>query len=312
MPTPHPATVAGTFESIEAKIRRDAEGTAFGGDFEWLCQWFLEHAPRYRGQFDKVWLWKDWPERWGTDAGIDIVARTRTGELWAIQSKADHPDRAIPKREIDSFLSESNRPEFAYRLLMATTDDIGATARRTLHAQEKPVGLVLRGNFLTEELEWPVQIRGTAAPLARWNPRPHQATAIQAVVNGFEDQDRGRLIMACGTGKTLTALWIAEQLQSSLTLVLVPSLSLVQQNLAEWGRHAAQDFDTLVVCSDESVVQSKAATDSTRSEHVNDTFSVWAIRLSALTCMRPISPSQQQNRVDVITPPRCDNAYLHA
>ncbi len=91
------------------------------------------NAPRYRGQFDQVWLWKDWPERWGADAGIDIVARTRTGELWAIQSKADHPDRAIPKREIDSFLSESSRPEFACRPLMATTDDIGATTRRTLH-----------------------------------------------------------------------------------------------------------------------------------------------------------------------------------
>ena len=245
----------GTFEYIEAKIRRDAEGTTFGGDFEWLCQWFLENAPRYRGQFDKVWLWKDWPERWGTDAGIDIVARTRTGELWAIQAKADHPDRTITKREIDSFLSESNRPQFAYRLLMATTDDIGATARRTLHGQEKPVGLVLRGHFLTEEVQWPVQIGGTAARLPRWTARPHQVTAIEAVVNGYRDHDRGRLIMACGTGKTLTALWIAERLQSSLTLVLVPSLSLVQQNLAEWGRHSTQDFDTLVVCSDESVVQ---------------------------------------------------------
>ncbi len=260
MTTADATSIHGTFEYIEAKIRRDSEGTAFGGDFEWLCRWFLENAPRYRGQFDKVWLWKDWPDRWGTDAGIDIVALTRTGELWAIQSKADHPDRAIPKREIDSFLSESSRPEFAYRLLMATTDDIGATARRTLHAQEKPVGLVLRGHFLTEELEWPVQIRGTVAPLPRWKPRPHQTTAIQAVVNGFQDHDRGRLIMACGTGKTLTALWMAERLQSSLTLVLVPSLSLVQQNLAEWGRHSAEDFDTLVVCSDDSVVQSKADT----------------------------------------------------
>jgi predicted helicase len=257
MPNSNPRLVEGSFEYIEAKIRRDAEGTAFGGDFEWLCKWFLENAPRYRGQFDKVWLWKDWPDRWGTDAGIDIVARTRTGELWAIQAKADHPDRAIPKREIDSFLSESNRSQFAYRLLMATTDDIGATARRTLHGQEKPVGLVLRGHFLTEEVQWPVRIGGTAARLPRWKARPHQATAIEAVVNGFRDRDRGRLVMACGTGKTLTALWIAERLQSSLTLVLVPSLSLVQQNLAEWGRHATEDFDTLVVCSDQTVVQSK-------------------------------------------------------
>jgi predicted helicase len=109
-----PVPAAGTFEYIEAKIRREANGTSFGGDFEWLCRWFLENAPRYRGQFDKAWLWKDWPDRWGTDAGIDLVARTRTGELWAIQAKADHPDRAIPKREIDSFLSESNRSQFAY------------------------------------------------------------------------------------------------------------------------------------------------------------------------------------------------------
>jgi len=260
MTTADAASVHGTFEYIEAKIRRDAEGTAFGGDFEWLCKWFLENAPRYRGQFDKVWLWKDWPDRWGSDAGIDIVALTRTGELWAIQAKADHPDRAISKREIDSFLSESNRPQFAYRLLMATTDAIGVTARRTLHGQEKPVGLVLRGHFLTEEIQWPVQMGAFAARLPRWNARPHQTTAIDAVFNGFRNRDRGRLIMACGTGKTLTALWIAEQLQSSLTLVLVPSLSLVQQNLAEWGRHSAEDFDTLVVCSDDSVVQSKADT----------------------------------------------------
>ena len=260
MTTPDPASVEGTFEYIEAKIRHDAEGTLFGGDFEWLCKWFLENAPRYRGQFDKVWRWKDWPERWGIDAGIDIVALLRTGELWAIQAEAVHRDRAIPKREIDSFLSESNRSQFAYRLLMATTDDIGSTALRTLHDQQKPVGLVLRGNFLTEEVRWPVQIGGTAARLPQWKARPHQATAIESVVNGFRDHDRGRLIMACGTGKTLTALWIAERLQSSLSLVLVPSLSLVQQNLAEWGRHSAADFDTLVVCSDESVLQSQADT----------------------------------------------------
>ncbi|HUG69820.1 MAG TPA: DEAD/DEAH box helicase family protein [Pirellulaceae bacterium] len=258
--SPDPASVEGTFEYIEAKIRRDADGTAFGGDFEWLCRWFLENAPRYRGHFDQIWLWKDWPDRWGADAGIDIVAQTRAGDLWAIQAKADHPDRTIPKREIDSFLSESNRSQFAYRLLMATTDDIGATARRTLHGQEKPVGLVLRGHFLTEEVQWPVQIGGTAARLDRWKARPHQVSAIQAVVNGFRDHDRGRLIMACGTGKTLTALWIAERLQSSLTLVLVPSLSLVQQNLAEWGRHSAEDFDFLVVCSDESVLQHQTDT----------------------------------------------------
>ena len=256
--TSGPIKAKGTFEYIEAKIRRDAEGTTFGSDFEWLCRWFLQNAPRYRGHFDKVWLWNDWPGRWGPDAGIDLVAQTMSGELWAIQAKADHPGRAVTKSEINSFLAESNRPQIAYRLLMATTDLIGRTARRTLNDQEKPVGQILRGDLLTEEVKWPVKINGTATELARWKPKPHQATAIKAVVKGLKDHDRGRLIMACGTGKTLTALWITERLNSSLTLVLVPSLMLVKQNIAEWGRHAAKDFDTLVVCSDESVAGSGA------------------------------------------------------
>ena len=106
MTSSDPVFVAGTFEYIEAKIRRDAEGkTSFGFEFEWLCKWLLETAPSYRGQFDQVWLWKDWPDRWGGLSGIDLVARTRTGELWAIQAKAYRSDRPINKPEIDKFLS---------------------------------------------------------------------------------------------------------------------------------------------------------------------------------------------------------------
>ena len=75
MTTPLPALTKGTFEYIEAKIRRDAEGNSYGGDFEWLCKWFLETAPLYRGRFEKVWLWKDWPGCWGPDCGIDLIAR---------------------------------------------------------------------------------------------------------------------------------------------------------------------------------------------------------------------------------------------
>ena len=121
---------------------------------------------------------------------------------------------------------------------MATTDDIGATARRTLHGQEKPVGLVLRGHFLTEEVQWPIQIGGTAAQLPRWTARRHQVTAIEAVVKGYRDHDRGRLIMACGTGKTLTALWIAE------TQAVRP-LEMTTEEEAEWQalRQAQREFE---------------------------------------------------------------------
>lgn len=246
------------FEQIEALIRRDAGGTtSFGFEFEWLCKWLLETAPCYRGQFDKVWLWKDWPDRWKGLSGIDLVARTRGGELWAIQAKAYRSDRPINKPEIDKFLSDSARAEFAHRLLMGTTDHIGRTARETINGQDKPVTLFLRGDFLTAEVQWPVRIKGTGARLPPWPVKPHQTAAIEAVVNGFRDHDRGRLIMACGTGKTLTSLRINEALGSRRTLLLVPSISLAQQSLKDWGRHAKEDFDCLVVCSDETVASDR-------------------------------------------------------
>jgi predicted helicase len=161
------------------------------------------------------------------------------GRLWAIQAKAVRADRAIPKSELDSFLSESNRPHFDYRLIIATTDDIGRNALETLAGQEKPVGLVLRGELLNAQVEWPTRIGEPPQPLPRKKPRPHQAAAIKDVVRGFCRHERGQLIMACGTGKTLTALWIAEKLASRRTLVLVPSLSLISQTLIEWGRRTS-------------------------------------------------------------------------
>ena len=95
-----------------------------GMAFEQICQWFLTSEPTYAAQLTRVWLWNEWPERWGIDAGIDLVAETTTGNLWAIQAKAYAPDHSITKRDIDTFLSESGRPCFGYRLLIATTDRI--------------------------------------------------------------------------------------------------------------------------------------------------------------------------------------------
>ena len=251
------AAEAGAFEFIEAKIRADAQGTEFGHDFEWLCKWYLENAPIYRGQFRKVWRWNEWPGRWGRDCGIDLVAETHDGETYAVQCKAVSPDHSVTKAEVDSFLSESSRRQIDYRLLIATTDSIGANAMRVIENQATHASVVLRGELVSAEVDWPTAIGGSARKPPRWRPRPHQQKAIKDVRAGFEAYDRGRLIMACGTGKTLTGLWINEALGSRRTLLLVPSISLVQQNLKEWGRHAKEDFDYLVVCSDESVTNDR-------------------------------------------------------
>lgn len=87
----------------------------------------------------------------------------------------------------------------------------------------------------------------------RKRPRAHQTQAIRAVLKGFAASNRGQLIMACGTGKTLTALFIAERLEAKRTLVLVPSLSLLAQTLREWTANTSEDFDCLAVCSDDTV-----------------------------------------------------------
>jgi predicted helicase len=183
-----------------------------------------------------------------------LVVVTYAGDLWAVQAKAYAPGYAIKKADVDSFLSESNRPDFSFRLLVATTDGLGRTAARTIHEQEKPVGLKLLSQLRHDAVEWPdsLAMLEPRAP-ATLEPRPHQVDAVKAVLNGFDGAERGQLLMACGTGKTLTALWIDEALSSSRTLVIVPSLSLLGQTLRAWAANASGPFDYLAACCGETV-----------------------------------------------------------
>jgi predicted helicase len=246
---------SGSFEFIEAQLHAIEQPLEKGLAFERLCVKYLKSAPRYRDRFKKVWHFKDWPGNWGIDKGVDLIAETHSGELWAIQAKAYGEDRSISKRDIDSFLSDSNRPEISFRLLIATTDNIGRNANETIENQEKDVFTCLRGNLVQAEVVWPASLTKPFKALPKKKPRDHQKAAIRDVLKGFKTNKRGQMIMACGTGKTLAALWINERLKSRRTLVLVPSLSLVSQMLDEWNRNSKAKFETLVVCSDETVLR---------------------------------------------------------
>lgn len=246
----------------------DPDPVVRGHQFEPVTGWFLQNDPGYRRIFRKVWMWNDWPDRWGIDAGIDLVAETHTGDLWAIQVKAYAETTSISKRDVDRFLSESGREVFAYRLLVTTTDRFDRIARRTLDAQEKPVGIIARADLLTAEVPWPASLDELtpSPPPKPAQPRPYQMDAINAVVDGFAGGDRGQLIMACGTGKTLTAQFITAKLGARRTLVLVPSLSLLKQTLRVWEANAAEPFDVLAVCSDATVTTADDAGISRVSE----------------------------------------------
>jgi len=226
-----------------------------GKQFEHFVKWFLKADPEWATQVDQVWLWDEWPERWGADCGIDLVILHKDGGNWAVQAKCYAPDHHITKHDVDKFLSESNRPSIQHRLLIATTDFIGGNARQVCDAQEKPVVRFLLSDFEKSALEYPANF--AALPQAKRKPRPeprdHQSEARTAVVQGLQTADRGQLIMACGTGKTYVTLWIKEHLDAQRTLVLVPSLGLLSQLLREWTFAAATPFEVLCVCSDQTV-----------------------------------------------------------
>jgi len=168
-------------------------------------------------------------------------------------------DPHLPGRRVVDVDTEQQDNQLALFLLnvhvlIATTALIGANAQRTIEAQEKPVHVRMRTDLEHAEIDWPADPSDLRAPCPPMkNPRPHQREAINAVAAGFETSERGQMIMACGTGKTLTALWVAEQMDSHKTLVLLPSLSLLKDTLREWTAQATTDFRFLPVCSDVTV-----------------------------------------------------------
>jgi len=241
-----------------------------GKQFEVLCKWILENDPVYKNKLEKVWLWDDWPDRWGPDCGIDLIAQDAEGKIWAVQAKCYKPNYDVTKKDIDSFLSESSNEKIDVRLLIATTDKIGPNAVSVVHRANslRSVNQLLLTELLEKQIDWPTSLDdlSSAGVKESYSPRPHQLPAIDNVVNGFQKHERGQLIMACGTGKTLTALFIAEALKSQTILVLLPSLLLLSKTLAEWLRHSKEPFSYLPVCSDDSVSKSEDAIGFTTSD----------------------------------------------
>ncbi len=230
-----------------------------GRAFEPLVAEVLRTAPLYRERFAEVWRWSDWPSRDGGDIGIDIVAKRHDGGLVAIQCKCQ--DR-IPKHDIDSFLADSQRrpsgEPYVERYIFTTATQWSDNAERALSKIDPPVQRVDFFSLDGVAIDWDAYLQDETAPLQekpRKHLRTHQVTAADKVLTGFETSDRGKLIMACGTGKTLTALRIAEKIAGTGGRVLfaAPSLSLLAQSMREWGADAELPLRAFAVCSDTKV-----------------------------------------------------------
>ena len=182
-----------------------------GEKFERLMVSYLKLDPLYAEKFSDVWMWSDWPGNAGKpDTGIDIVAEEReTGGYCAIQCKFYEPDHYVQKPDIDSFFTASGKEPFTSRLIISTTDRWGQHAEDALDGQRIPVSRVGLADIAQSPIRWDLALpRPDTDVELRLEPkrslRPHQQQALDAVFDGFRTHDRGKLIMACGTGKTFT------------------------------------------------------------------------------------------------------------
>ena len=245
-------------QAIEARTDNNWDK---GNAFEQLTKAFFEQDALYREQFEKVWMWMDWPGRGGRpDTGIDLVAKNGDdGEFTAIQCKFYGPNGTITKDDVDSFISASGiyvpgAPRFTKRIFVSTTDSWTKNAEEALN-QQVPVARLGARDFENSSIDWTqfnVSQPTKMVQLKRKSPFQHQLDAIVKVLDGFQEHDRGKLIMACGTGKTFTALRIAEQQTKpgDIILFLAPSITLVSQSIREWGNEATESMQIHVVCSD--------------------------------------------------------------
>ncbi|WP_337109883.1 DEAD/DEAH box helicase [Prescottella equi] len=258
-------------EVIEA-FRQSPDNVERGTKFEQLMVRYFELDPMLSQQYDAVWRWIDWPGRNGKpDTGIDLVARERdSGTFTAIQCKFYEPTHTLAKGDIDSFFTASGKKPFTNRVIISTTDRWGKNAEDALEDQTTPVQRIGLAEIAESPIDWNIawpagELHIELTEAKRHEPRLHQQAAIDAVFSGFEaGNDRGKLIMACGTGKTFTALKIAERTAaeqggSARILFAVPSISLLSQTLREWTAQTQLDLRAFAVCSDTKV--SRAAED---------------------------------------------------
>lgn len=239
----------------ESKTEREK-----GTYFEELILCYLRNEATYSDLYSDVWAYGDWAKQQGLDGrdtGIDLVAKTSgTGEYHAIQCKLYAEDYRLQKNDIDSFFTASGKKPFTHRIIIATTDKWSEHAEDSLQNQQPPVSKIDMHDLENSQIDWSYY-HAKSRPILKTKKslRGHQQLALEAVKRGLSDADRGKLIMACGTGKTFTSLKIAETLAGAgkRVLFLVPSLNLLSQTLTEWTQESEIPLHSFAVCSDSDV-----------------------------------------------------------
>lgn len=263
-------------ESLEEASKSKREK---GSKFEILIKnWFLT-TKLYTDNIKNIWLWDEFPYRdqfGGSDSGIDIVIHNQEDEFIAVQCKFYSPNVKISKSDVDTFISTSAKlfevngemKKFLGRIFVSTTNKWSKKANDLIQNQEIPVIRLSLNELENSDVDWSKIYLGKLGNEAKKEGktiRKHQKEARDSVHEYFKENNRGKLIMACGTGKTFTSLKIAENEtnKNGLILFLVPSLALLGQTLREWTNDVDNDTKLypICICSDSKISSKKSTND---------------------------------------------------
>lgn len=270
-----------------------------GTYFEELIVCYLRNEATYRDLYSDVWTYAQWADLQGLDkrdTGIDLVAKTEgTNEFHAIQCKFFAEGYRVQKSDIDSFFTASGKKPFTRRIIVSTTNNWSEHASDALQNQQPPVFKIDLFDLENSQIDWS-QYKPRETPILKPKKqlREHQIKALARVENGLETADRGKLIMACGTGKTFTSLKIAEKLagRGKRVLFLVPSLSLLSQTLTEWTQESETPLHSFAVCSDSDVGNKRR-----KDDDVVQTFA-HELRYPATTDSRRLAAEMERRQDD--------------
>lgn len=264
------ATFDQLVEQIDSNLDKQRDrGTAF----EKMVVAYLKNEPTYKQKFSDVWMLSDVPEEYGIpkkDLGVDIVARDYAGNLTAVQAK--YYKGKVGKDTINSFVAEAGKDYYSAGMLVSSTDEWNRNAEAALENNTKPItriGLsqLRRANFDWQKFSFAKE--NNLSDKEEKKLRYYQKDAIANSLKYFKDHDRGKLIMAPGTGKTFTSLKIAEALMKDQgktnfnILYLVPSIQLLSQTLFNWNSDVSDDIHmtSFSVVSDRKANQKKKNSD---------------------------------------------------
>ncbi|WP_375616499.1 DEAD/DEAH box helicase [Bartonella sp. AP58NXGY] len=253
-----------TLRSLLEFYRKKAKSPReLGTLFENLVKVYLAEDPLQKQEYEKVQTYLEWAQEHdedGRDIGIDLVATIRDqGGYAAIQCKCYDASHIIKKEDIDSFIAASGKKIFTRRILVDSTESNWSdNANNTCDGQEVRIQQINLFDLENSQIDWGAYKEQGQAVLKEQPKKKlldHQIEALERVCEGLQEADRGKLIMACGTGKTFTSLKIAETIagKGKRVLFLVPSLALMSQTIREWTLDTEIPLRSFAVCSDTQV-----------------------------------------------------------